>query len=142
MKIKVARKGMVIGEYQSWEICEKWAAGEISLTDDYWREGMATWGKLQDIKEDIITAKRPPTLQAASNPPPPLPLASQPTRSEDDASGGSSLMGSILFIIGAITLLAGLTSDATGSAVRQGVLAQHMTNGILLMILGKLISRR
>ncbi len=51
-------------------------------------------------------------------------------------------MGAIIFIIGALTLFSGLVSDATGSAIRQGVLAQHMTNGILLMILGKLISSK
>ena len=69
MKIKVARKGLVIGEFQLWEVFEKWTAGEISMTDDYWRDGMSTWGKLQDIKEEIITAKRPPTSQATSNHP-------------------------------------------------------------------------
>jgi hypothetical protein len=142
MKIKVARKGLVIGEFQLWEVFEKWTAGEISMTDDYWRDGMSTWGKLQDIKEEIITAKRPPTSQATSNPPPPLPAANRSSRPEDNPSGGSSLAGTIIFIIGALTLLSGLFSDATGSAIRQGVLAQHMTNGILLMILGKLIAAR
>lgn len=144
MKIKLARKGLVIGEYESWEVCNKWAAGEISMTDDYWREGMSAWGKLQDIKEEIITAKRPLTLQDAPDPtpPPPLPAARQPAHLEEKPSGGSSFVGAIIFIIGALTLLSGLVGDATGSAIRQGVLAQHMTNGILLMILGKLISAK
>ena len=112
------------------------------MTDDYWREGMTTWGKLQEIKEEIITAKRPPTSQAAATPPPPLPSANQSSRSEEKSGGGSSLVGSIIFVIGVLTLLSGLTGSPDGSAIRQGVLAQHMTNGILLMILGKLISAK
>ena len=142
MKIKVARKGAVIGEFQPWEICEKWAAGEINMSDDYWREGMASWGKLQDIKEEIITAKRPSPSQEVQTPPPPLPPANKPSPTEDKPSGGSTFVGGIFFVIGALTLLSGLAGSPDGSAIRQGVLAQYMTNGILLMILGKLIATR
>ena len=72
MKIKVAREGKEIGEFWPWEICERWAAGHLSMTDDYWREGMASWGKLQDIKEEIITSKRPAQATKTFTPPPTL----------------------------------------------------------------------
>lgn len=142
MKIKVAREGKEIGEFWPWEVCERWAAGQLSMTDDYWREGMSSWGKLQDIKEEIITSKRPEQTTKTSTPPPPLPTINKSQQPGEKTSGGSSLSGGIVFIIGAITLLSGLTGSPDGSAIRQGVLAQHMTNGILLMILGKLLSAK
>jgi hypothetical protein len=45
-------------------------------------------------------------------------------------------------MIGGLVLINGLTGNPDGSAIRQAVLAQHMTNGILLMILGVLIAKR
>lgn len=137
-KIKVARAGKELGEYAIWEISERWAAGHLSMADDYWRAGMTSWGKLQDIKEEIITAKKPAETAEVTSPPPPLPAK----KNSEEANGGSSLLGTIVFAIGAITLLSALTGSPDGSAIRQGVLAQHMTNGILLMILGRLISTK
>jgi hypothetical protein len=142
MKIKVAREGKEIGEFWPWEICERWASGHLSMTDDYWREGMASWGKLQDIKEEIITSKRPAQATKTSTPPPPSPSTNKSQQAGEKTSGGASLAGAIVFVIGALTLLSGLTGSPDGSAIRQGVLAQHMTNGILLMILGKLLSTK
>jgi hypothetical protein len=51
-------------------------------------------------------------------------------------------IGVIVFFVGGIVLLSGLAGNPDGSAIRQAVLAQHMTNGILLMILGVLIAKR
>jgi hypothetical protein len=141
-KIKIARSGKILGEFYPWEVCEKWAAGELSMTDDYWRQGMASWGKLQTIKEELITAKKPASSTALTSPLPPLPPMSKPKPSAKNPTEESFPWGTIVFIIGAVTVLSGLTGNPDGSAVRQGVLAQHMTNGILLMILGVLLSKR
>jgi hypothetical protein len=143
-RIRIARKGNEIGEFSPWEINQKWIAGEISMTDDYWRGGMAKWGKLQEIKDEILAAKKPePTSPNETPAPSPVipPLPPSPARPSDDSSPYFAF-GVIVFIIGAITLLGGLASDATGSAIRQGVFAQHMTNGILLMILGVMLAKR
>ena len=43
---------------------------------------------------------------------------------------------------GLITLAIALFSSPEGSAIRQTVLAQYMTNGILLMILGVLVAKK
>jgi hypothetical protein len=143
-RIRIARKGKEIGEFSPWEVNQKWIAGEISMTDDYWRGGMTKWGKLQEIKDEILAAKKlePATPIETPAPPdviPPLPLP--PVQPSNDSSPYFAF-GVIVFIIGAITLLGGLASDATGSAIRQGVFAQHMTNGILLMILGVLLAKK
>ena len=143
-KLRIARAGKEIGEYGLWEANQKWIAGEISMSDDYWRSGMSRWGKLQDIKDELLAAKKPessPTKAEpqAQTPVPPLPPA-QPAPKEEPSP--LVAIGIIVFVIGALTLLGGLASDATGSAIRQGVFAQHMTNGILLMILGVLLAKK
>lgn len=63
------------------------------------------------------------------------------TNKPDDV-GGWQIAGALVFIIGGFVLLDGLVGNPQGSAIRQQVLAQHMTNGILLMILGFVMARR
>ena len=144
-KIKIARSGKILGEFTMWEASQQWIAGGISMNDDYWRSGMASWGKLLDIKAEILAAKKPELIPVEkvpatpSAPVPPLPPSKPVT---DDGLGAGKVSGTIFFIIGIFTLISSLAGDATGSAIRQGVLAQHMTNGILLMILGVLLSKR
>lgn len=60
----------------------------------------------------------------------------------DESGGFFKFIGVGAFIVGVFVLLGGLAGDATGSAIRQQVLVQTMTNGILLMILGCLLARR
>jgi hypothetical protein len=60
----------------------------------------------------------------------------------DEYGGLFKFIGVGAFIVGIFVLLGGLSGDATGSAIRQQVLVQTMTNGILLMILGCLMARR
>jgi hypothetical protein len=143
-KIRIARAGKLIGEFGIWEVKQKWIASELSMSDDYWRSGMTRWGKLQDIKEEILASAEPVqhaprTESEFSQTTPPLP---PPVTASDESPSGFKFVGVIVFIIGAFTLLCGFASDATGSAIRQGVFAQHMTNGILLMILGVLLAKR
>ena len=60
----------------------------------------------------------------------------------DEHGGFFKFIGIAAFIIGAFVLFGGLAGDATGSAIRQQVLVQTMTNGILLMILGCIMAKR
>jgi hypothetical protein len=143
-KLKVARAGKLLGEFTPWEANQKWIAGEISMSDDFWLPGMSSWGQLRDIQEVILAAKKPEAAAAMPVPmfepsAPPLPPARS---SEKDGPSALMTIGIIVFIIGALTLVGGLASDATGSAIRQAVFAQHMTNGILLMILGFLMYKK
>ncbi len=144
-KIKVARAGKELGEFSAWEVCRKWIDGELSLSDDYWRPGMTSWGKLREIKEELLAAQKPEPTADTPAPPalpvPPKPPAGNQNKGKDDGCGGT-VIGAVFFIIGTLTLLMGFAGDATGSAIRQGVLTQQMTNGILLMILGVLLAKK
>ena len=60
----------------------------------------------------------------------------------DEHGGCFKFVGVGAFIVGGFVLFGGLVGDATGSAIRQQVLVQTMTNGILLMILGCIMAKR
>ena len=60
----------------------------------------------------------------------------------DEYGGLFKFLGTAAFIIGVLVFLRGLAGDPDGSAIRQQVLVQTMTNGILLMILGYMMARR
>jgi flagellar biosynthesis GTPase FlhF len=60
----------------------------------------------------------------------------------DEAGGCFKAVGVGALLIGGVALLAALTGDDGGSAIRQQVRTQQMTNGILLMILGCIIAKR
>jgi hypothetical protein len=60
----------------------------------------------------------------------------------DEHGGLFKFIGIVVFLVGGFVLFGGLVGDATGSALRQQVLVQTMTNGILLMILGCIIAKR
>ena len=63
------------------------------------------------------------------------------TDKADDVRGWP-ILGALTFIVGCFVLVVGFMGSPEGSAIRQQVLAQHMTNGILLMILGFVMARR
>jgi flagellar biosynthesis GTPase FlhF len=60
----------------------------------------------------------------------------------DEHGGCLRFVGVGVFIVGGFVLFGGLVGDAAGSAIRQQVLVQTMTNGILLMILGCIMAKR
>jgi hypothetical protein len=45
----------------------------------------------------------------------------------------------LFFLIGLLVCLGSLIDDPAGSAIRQQVIAQHQTNGLLMMIFAALI---
>ena len=142
---KVARAGKSLGDFQLWELKEALQSAKLQWSDDYWHTGMPNWAKLESIRALILASQKPTT----TTPPPPLPppasgpqAPSQPKPELSDGQRALIAIGLIVGGIGGLVLLSGLTSDPSGSAIRQGVLAQHMTNGILLMILGVLIAKR
>ncbi len=126
-KFIVAREGKVFGEFEPWEIKDWIKGGRLTWTDDFWQEGMDKWAKLEIIKEQVLKAQRP-TI-ASSNP-------------EVAPSKILARTGTVLMAAGLITLAVALFSSPEGSAIRQTVLAQYMTNGILLMILGVLVAKK
>ena len=126
-KYKVAREGKVFGEFELWEIKNWVEGGRLSWTDDFWQEGMDNWAKLDVIKSQILKAQR---------------TGNAPTDSPTTANSKLTTAGTVFMLAGLITLGVALVRDPDGSAVRQSVLAQYMTNGILLMILGVLVAKK
>jgi hypothetical protein len=69
-RYEVARKGNPVGIHTLAEIAGLIAAGTLLWTDDCWTEGMESWGKLIDLKEQIEAATPPEALeQEAGNGP-------------------------------------------------------------------------
>ena len=145
---KVARKGKHLGEFGPWELKNALEAGKLLWTDDYWTSGMAQWAKLETIRPQLLSAQQPAPAQPSGTPPPPLPPGVPPPQATPDGADktnvnvGAQVVGTLVFLVGGLVTLSGLTSSPEGSAIRQGVIVQHMTNGILLMILGVLIAKR
>ncbi len=144
---KVARSGKHLGDFELWELRPSLEAGKLLWTDHYWTTGMPKWEKLETIRTLVMAAKKPaPTPEPTTPPPSPPPSAQPPMpagpKEEPDSRAGSQAVGTIVFMIGGLVLINGLTGNPDGSAIRQAVIAQHMTNGILLMILGVLIAKR
>lgn len=60
----------------------------------------------------------------------------------DENSGCFTTVAVAVMLVGGVVLLSALAGDDAGSAIRQQVRTQQMTNGILLMILGYIITKR
>jgi hypothetical protein len=56
---EVARKGTPLGSYRLIEIASEIASGKLVWTDDCWTEGMESWAKLADIKDQVESAGSP-----------------------------------------------------------------------------------
>lgn len=52
-RYEVARKGTTLGTYALSEIAAEIASGKLAWTDDCWAEGMESWVKLTDIKDQV-----------------------------------------------------------------------------------------
>ena len=52
-RYEVARKGTTLGTYALSEIAAGIASGKLAWTDDCWSEGMESWVKLADIKDQV-----------------------------------------------------------------------------------------
>jgi hypothetical protein len=130
---QIIRAGQTIGNYPLWEIRQRLATDQLAFTDEYVRTGSAEKGRLIDLKEAILASSRP---EAAA------PMSHRGAASGQEVSFYGPLVGSLVGIAGIVVLAIGLFSSPDGSAIRQQVLVQYMTNGILLMILGVLLAKR
>lgn len=129
---KISRKGVEISPAITITELGRWIKLQIVLkTDHYWQEGMADWKLVSEIAEEALKSYEDYMLH----------------RREIDARKSAAewdnflervkriILPIIFFGIGVIVLLNAVFSNPNG-AIQQNVLAVHMTNGILLMILG------
>jgi len=98
---------------------------------------MRSWGKLEDIKNEISNAAKPQGVNNSSGsvdvPPPP------PSTLDVLITAFSLVIGLISSALGLFVLLSTLFLFKAENVIQQNVAAIHMTNGILLIILGVLI---
>ena len=66
-RYEVARKGNPVGIHTLGEIAGLIAAGTLLWTDDCWTEGMESWGKLSDLKDQIDAATPPEAIEEESS---------------------------------------------------------------------------
>ena len=65
-RYEVARKGNPVGIYTLGEIAGLIADGTLLWTDDCWTEGLESWGKLSDLREQIEAAAPPEAIEEES----------------------------------------------------------------------------
>jgi hypothetical protein len=144
-KIKFSRNGIEIGEYKFWEIEVMVKTFEILPTDHYWHEGMTQWEPVTKLLEKIDRIKKEAEQKSTES-------NSNNSKTPQDwifETGHTFINGiayicyflfvSFLYIYGFIRFASGEMGDPTGSAIRQGVLEQKTTSGLLIMILATLI---
>ena len=153
-KIKFSRNGVEIGEYNYWEIEVLVKTFKILPTDHYWHDGMTQWEavtklleKIDRIKKEAKIAKERKEAEQKSSGP-----NSNDSKTPQDwifETGHTLIIGityicyflfiTFLYIYGFIRFVSGETGDPTGSAIRQAVLEQKTTSGLLIMILATLL---
>jgi hypothetical protein len=131
-KIKILRNGVSRGEYELWQIALLIKTGEVLSTDHYWHDGMTEWKLVTDIIK--LAQKAEAEFKASFTKP--SSISDKPK--DDGDKKGNPTIGVIVFLIGILVLVDGLLTSPRDSAIRQAVLYQEMTNGILLMILGRI----
>jgi hypothetical protein len=150
-KLKVSRAGNILGDFTREEILKGIQNGTFSPEDYFWdpENKSAGWQRLSDLPKEPE-----PPKPSASNPPavPPQPSSAQAgatekpvnaasKNAEENPSGRSSL-GVFIILVGMFIAFIGIIGDPEGSAIRQGVLSQMITNGLLVMIFGLIFARK
>jgi len=156
--VKISRDGKEFGAYEAREAVRLLLNGTLKGTNFYWHDGMTEWAPLLKLKssetfrqlvekaktkaEEEERAKKRADEDAISAAARDLWIKKKASERLDENGSVFLVFGILCFLLGGAVLLKALGGDPDGSAIRQAVLAQHMTNGILLMILGCIIAKR
>jgi hypothetical protein len=141
-KIKISRNGINKAEYQLWQIAGLIKEGEILSSDHYWHEGMIAWKKLSEsdiITQSINAKKKLEEIEVKTKKDIQKEQDEMKELFEKEVEIVTQVISGLIGGWGLITLFKAISGDPDGSAVRQTVLEQKQTNGLLLIILSFLI---
>jgi hypothetical protein len=147
-KLSVSRSGKILGDFPKEEVLAGIEKGLFLPTDHFWdpENKPAGWQKLALLLPPAEQSKLAAQAATPRKSPAPAPAPSPlPPKEESQWSWWKAIrviLGVIVFLIGAFVGVDALAQNPDGSAIRQAVLAQWGTNGILLMIFGLLIARK
>lgn len=165
--LSISRQGSILGQFTLRAVRDGLLNGKFRATDVYWVRGMAGWDSLDKLPapaepkpEEPPPATEPSATAGASSPsalalppppaavtarpgsaPPAIPKAPSSPQPASPANPAWKARGNGLIVVGALVFLYGLLADPQGSAIRQQVLVQHMTNGLLFAIAGLLVRK-
>jgi hypothetical protein len=138
----IARAGKALGVFTKEQIIQGLKNGAYQYSDHIWdpKNKEAGWRKVSDLFSDSSTGNATP------------PLPPKPTSPRQDSNFGPDSFSRtqiIQYILSGFVILAGLMMlayssmlDADNSAIRQAVLEQMKTNGLLVILIGVLIAKR
>jgi hypothetical protein len=141
----IARSGKALGAFTKEQIIQGLKKGTYQYSDHIWdpKNKEAGWRKVSDLFSDSSTG----------NATPPLPPKPTSPRQDNESGLGDVYWESLLKIVGpvfaALAIMVGsmmfinaLTMDPDNSAIRQAVIQQMETNGLLVILIGVLIAKQ
>jgi hypothetical protein len=150
-KLKVSKGGQILGDFTRQEIAEGLANGTLLPDDYYWdpENKSAGWQRLSDLPKEPEQPKASSSNPLAIPTPPSAPQAQPPAKAQDAANKKAEddaamrlTFGVIIILGGMFIVFLGLVGDPRDSAIRQAVLSQMITNGLLVMIFGLILARK
>jgi hypothetical protein len=149
----IARAGKALGIFTKEQIIQGLKKGTYQYSDHIWdpKNKEAGWRKVSDLFSDSSTGNATPPLP---------PKSSRPRQWYDGVSiHGDSILGDAYFwefllkrarplfaalvmLVGSVMFAYALTMDPDNSAIRQAVIQQMQTNGLLVILIGVLIAKR
>jgi hypothetical protein len=157
LQVKVSRGGKEIGAYEAKEAVRLLLLGILTKTDFYWHEGMTEWAPLLELEasktfreiaekakeEEAANAKWKAKAKEEEAEEEAISAAARVLRikklARDRLDSGGIIVDGLFRFLGLITFVIGgavLWNALTGYNLRNPL---EMTNGILLMILGRMM---
>lgn len=163
-KLKVSRAGKILGDFTKEEVLEGLSKGTFLPTDYFWdpENKSVGWQELGLMPKPLVPKEPPQAGPSALGESTKGNLTNSPNKQGGYSplyelgyvighmlswlkviwNGLSPFMGTAAVVIGILYVFEGAFSTQARSAIHQGVLAQWMTNGLLLIIIGLMLKRK
>jgi hypothetical protein len=130
----ILRAGKALGLFTKEQIIQGLKNGTYRYSDHIWdpKNKEAGWRKISDLISE-------PSTGSAATPLPPEPRPPNILSTRVDNKYG---LAALVILIGSAMFAYALTMDPNNSAIRQAVIQQMETNGLLVILIGVLIAKR